>query len=393
MGSIISKVSSRPKVFISIIVILVLFRARRLVKDSAPRIFHSPNSIFNLILSKCKEKDNYMDVPWLPGGFSTTAIAPLLKFGRALLFCRSEFELIPTPDGGQLGLSWLSKPDASNVEFPIVLSVHGMGGWGDDGNTWGLTGGLVEAGYPVVGLTMRGNWGVPLLNTTISTATSGIDVKTAVDYIYEKFRRKIVLIGNSLGSLQGVHYLADYDTRNILCSIQCCCPMSGNGSSEAMESSLGGLLFTFTLAQWYKGMVIFAKLQYPKIFGDIPYSDFIWINSIRELDRVMIPALVSEYDTAEAYYEDTNVVPKLKNINCPVMFISSLDDPIISKELLPIEECENSDYLCLLSTTHGGHVAFLEGWSCGYWSNSWLSRITAEVVEQFRQLPAMHAKL
>jgi len=348
-----------------------------------------------------------MDVPWLPGGFSTTAIAPLLKFGRALLFCRSDFELIPTPDGGQLGLGWLSKPDASNLDFPIVLSVHGMGGWGDDGNTWGLTGGLLKAGYPVVGLTMRGNWGVPLLNTTISTATSGIDVKIAVDHIYKKFRRKIVLIGNSLGSLQGVHYLADYDTPNILCSIQCCCPMSGNvfqnvqkrwrvslsGSAEAMGTSLGGLLFTFTLAQWYKGMVIFAKLRYSKIFGHIPYSDFIWKNSIKELDEVMIPALTSEYDTAEAYYKDTNVFPKLKNINRPVLFISSLDDPIISKDLLPIKECESSDYICLLSTTHGGHVAFLEGWSCGYWSDSWLSRITAEVVEQFRQLPVMHAKL
>jgi predicted alpha/beta-fold hydrolase len=71
---------------------------------------------------------------------------------------------------------------------------------------------------------------------------------------------------------------------------------------------------------------------------------------------------------ADEYYTTASPYKDLDKIAIPVFALSSLDDPIIHHEGLPVEEFKKWDNLLLMTTEAGGHVGFYEG---HLWPKRW----------------------
>lgn len=72
-------------------------------------------------------------------------------------------------------------------------------------------------------------------------------------------------------------------------------------------------------------------------------------------------AKISGFKGAEEYYNEASSINQLYKVKIPVLALSSLDDPVISAEVIPYKEfCEN-DKLILMTTNNGGHVGWFTG--------------------------------
>lgn len=69
--------------------------------------------------------------------------------------------------------------------------------------------------------------------------------------------------------------------------------------------------------------------------------------------------IVQHYPTREAYAQDCEL--DLSTIAVPTLCLSSEDDFMAPKHLLPIEQVEANPNLCMLLTKRGGHMAFVDG--------------------------------
>ena len=81
----------------------------------------------------------------------------------------------------------------------------------------------------------------------------------------------------------------------------------------------------------------------------IEYDDAIWCHGL------------TEFKSGKELYAALRVYDKIPKIKVPTLFLGAEDDPLTSKELMPIEEVKKSDNVALISFPEGAHVSFLTG--------------------------------
>lgn len=66
---------------------------------------------------------------------------------------------------------------------------------------------------------------------------------------------------------------------------------------------------------------------------------------------------------AEEYYEKSSVNGKIEKAKCPILFLTSTDDPFTNEKYFPYEEVTKSKNGILVTLPEGGHVSFITGWN------------------------------
>lgn len=89
---------------------------------------------------------------------------------------------------------------------------------------------------------------------------------------------------------------------------------------------------------------------------------------------------VHGYKDGHHYYQNAGSMDVLTNIRIPTLYMYSDDDEMIGKKGMPTGEIFNShDYISLLQTGGGGHLAYIENaLSCKQW-------FTKPLIEYFLQ--------
>jgi len=78
------------------------------------------------------------------------------------------------------------------------------------------------------------------------------------------------------------------------------------------------------------------------------------------------------FSSLEDYLANSNPMRGLENISVPILTVSSLDDPICKKELIPTQFFQEGDHSgILVRTESGSHTTFLQGhlFATGCWSD------------------------
>jgi hypothetical protein len=78
------------------------------------------------------------------------------------------------------------------------------------------------------------------------------------------------------------------------------------------------------------------------------------IRSISEFDNT-ITAPMFHYNSGDHYYGEASAQRYLPNIQRPLLFISSEDDPICKSDTIPYDECRSNPDIILAVTVCGGH--------------------------------------
>lgn len=71
--------------------------------------------------------------------------------------------------------------------------------------------------------------------------------------------------------------------------------------------------------------------------------------------------IIQNYPSREAYAADCRLHEHLQNIQTPTLCLSSEDDFMAPLRLLPLQQIQANDNLCMLLTKRGGHMAFIDG--------------------------------
>ncbi len=93
------------------------------------------------------------------------------------------------------------------------------------------------------------------------------------------------------------------------------------------------------------------------------------------------PVATVRYKTLEEYYLDTSPKYKAHQITTPTLAISARDDPICAAEECPQAPHEIGHGLVVVTTKHGGHLAFPNGIFTA--TDSWIDNIVIDWFKQF----------
>jgi predicted alpha/beta-fold hydrolase len=97
-----------------------------------------------------------------------------------------------------------------------------------------------------------------------------------------------------------------------------------------------------------------AKQNPDKIIGEDLYK----VNTLNQyIDYIILRT--ENFRNLQHYYHEASCTHRLQDIKVPVFFLSANDDPIMGKEVIPIEKCHEN--ILIGVTKAGGHLGYFEG--------------------------------
>ena len=183
------------------------------------------------------------------------------------------------------------------------------------------------------------------------------DIEETLDEIKKEYgeNKKIYAIGFSYGANQMVKYLGKIN--NIKNKINAAVSISNPYEFIISARLAFNKLYNRMLLMFLQKVVAKSKKNFEKYNIN---ADFILnTNQIKDFDDYVTAKLFG-FMGADDYYRNVSCVHEMKNINIPLLCISSKDDQICFKEAIPYDDIKLNKNIALLLTSHGSHICFIE---------------------------------
>jgi len=283
-------------------------------------------------------------------------LVPSLRFGRHQdLRSSAESVLVDVEAGSKILIHCHRFSDAA--ETPTLVLVHGLEGSSSSPYLLSITAKALALGFNVVRMNLRNCGGTLHLSASLYNAGMSNDVITLVDFLREKKQfSNFYLIGYSLGGNIVLKAAAELglDARKKISGICAVSPsLDLNVCVSAIESGLNRL-YEFRFLLGLKAKIRAKSKLFPGRFDSAKLSK---INSLRLFDDTYT-APDAGYSSAMEYYRCASSLPMLQQIAVPTLIIAAQDDPIVPFASFLGPEL-NSEFITLLSPSHGGHGGFV----------------------------------
>ncbi|GAU98267.1 hypothetical protein RvY_09437-2 [Ramazzottius varieornatus] len=270
----------------------------------------------------------------------------------------------------------------------VVLILPGLTGDSSRNYIQGLAQTAQEYGYTAVVLNYRGCAG-SLKTPKTYCAADTTDIANVVQHIRAKYPEVPVLaIGISLGGVLITNYIADCGKKStetgLIGAMVVSAPWNIVLASEVLEQPVNWYLFNRILARdLCKNVNRNAEILRP-VF-DITQLDN--VKTIRDFDD-KYTAKMFGYTDVNAYYASATLHTKVGHIKTPVLALNAADDVFSPYEGIPKKEASENPNLCIVVTSHGGHIGFLEGWNA--FGKNYVERLFAQfattMFDNYKQL-------
>jgi predicted alpha/beta-fold hydrolase len=181
-----------------------------------------------------------------------------------------------------------------------------------------------------------------------------------IEYVSKKYpKAKIVGLGNSMGANVMLKYVGEAREKSILLGVAAVsCPFDILLCSKAISKTV--LPDKFMAEDFVK---LLKKNKDYFMPHDLPIllEEALLSKTTRQFDE-LFTRRIHGYRSPEHYYREVSCVNYLHQITIPVLALSSLDDPVITKDCIPYEEFLHNENLILATTLTGGHL----GWFTGF---------------------------
>lgn len=292
--------------------------------------------------------------PWWGGDLQTLA-TELIDAPSSLAPGSSE-RLRVTLGGGDTLLAMLDRPAAPQAGLPLVLLLHGVPGSEDSPYMRRMSGYLLDKGYPVLRLNMRGAGPSRTTCGGQYSAASSRDLAELISLLPQDLTATgIAAVGYSVGGAILLKYLGEEGSRT---------PLIAAATISAPIDLLGTCL----------SLLRFRNLLYHRnVFGAVKREALADGAVLTQDERKNIAAArtLYEYDDlftaprngfagAEDYYFHCSAVNFLPGIRIPTLVLASLDDPWVPGGAYSGHYWGSNKSLSLrpVLTPRGGHVGF-----------------------------------
>ncbi|URE42024.1 hypothetical protein MUK42_16115 [Musa troglodytarum] len=253
-------------------------------------------------------------------------------------------QLFSVQDGGTVALDWLLASDvaggASDTDkvisrddtTPIVVVVPGLTSDSFSSYVKHAAYTMAKHGWNVVVSNHRGLGGISITSDCFYNAGWTEDLREVVNYLhYEYWRAPLFAVGTSIGANILVKYLGeDGENTPIAGAVSVCSPWDLVVCDRFISRKLVQRFYDKALTIGLKGYA-----QFHALFGTLTVMPLAMLESLS--------------------------VGFIGNVAVPLLCISSLDDPVCTREAIPWDECRANQNIVLATTAHGGHLAYFEG--------------------------------
>jgi predicted alpha/beta-fold hydrolase len=271
-------------------------------------------------------------------------------------------ERLMTPDNDFLDIDWCGEGN----EKPLVILLHGLTGSSQSVYIKGFQHLLLKQNFRSVALNFRGCSGES--NNLARCYHSG--ETEDLQFLYKTLRErepntKMAALGFSLGGNVLLKWLGEQGNNVSLFAVAAvsvplvlseCATKLDAGFSRFYRANLLRELKSYIACKYahLEKNALHHEAQKLKILGDLSK-----INSFWEYDERVV-ATLHGFKNAHDYYNRSSSRQFLKTIAMPTLIIHAIDDPFMTKEVIPKTD-ELSNFVKLEITEQGGHVGFVTG--------------------------------
>ena len=292
--------------------------------------------------------------PWWGGDLQTLATA-LIDAPSSLAPATSERVRFPLKDGDTM-LAMLDRPAKPQAKRPLVLLLHGVPGSEDSPYMRRMSGFLLDKGYPVLRLNMRGAGPSRTTCGGQYSAASSRDLAELIGLLPPDLTAAgVAAVGYSVGGAILLKYLGEEGART---------PLVAAASISAPIDLLGTCLTLLRLRNVLYHRHVFGAVKREALAqGAVLTQDerraITAARTLYEFDDVFT-APRNGFASAEDYYFHCSALNFLPGIAIPTMVLASLDDPWVPGGAYAGHHwgANKSQSLTPVLTEHGGHVGF-----------------------------------
>lgn len=316
---------------------------------------------------------------WLSGPHAQTLWPALVRRARPVPLARERLDL---PDGDFVDIDW------TGDSGPIVVILHGLQGSSRSPHVQGLLAALRRRGWRGAVMHFRGCSGEPnRLPRTYHSGETG-----DLGYFVRRLRERhpstpVAAVGYSLGGNVLLKWLAERGAdAELAAAVAVSVPFRLDRAAERLERGFSRLYKRHFIADLQR--TVLDKFQHRP--GPLDIDAVRRERTFRGFDdRVTAP--LHGFRNAEHYYHTASCRQYLRRVSCATLIVHALDDPFMTRDVVPRRE-ELAPSLRLELSAAGGHVGFVGGrapWSARYWLEERIPRFLAgpldsAVREEFR---------
>jgi predicted alpha/beta-fold hydrolase len=297
---------------------------------------------------------------WLNNAHLQTLYPALIRKTSPLSGVRRE--RLTTPDNDFIDIDWYGEESHQ----PLVILMHGLTGSSQSQYVKGLQRTLVLQGYRTVALNFRGCSGE--FNHSARCYHSG--ETEDIQFLYQVLRMRepetaFAVVGFSLGGNVLLKWLGEQSCNlslfaaiavSVPLELSICATKLDSGFSKIYRENLISELKDFIKAKQGYLEKLGRNLEANKI---AQLGDLSGVKSFWQYDEQVIARLHGFKDVKD-YYHRSSSRQFLKSIDINTLVIQSIDDPFMTKYVLP-SVSELSSSVNLEVTQGGGHVGFITG--------------------------------
>jgi len=278
-------------------------------------------------------------------------------------------EIIQTGDGGIVALDWAEydpyiSPEAWTATSPTLLLIHGLNGHSEEAYIKYMMLLAHRKGWRSVGFNHRGCGNTKLLTPRPYNGANTADICAAINHIHRRWPLStLYAAGFSLGANLLVKYLGqEKENTPVLGAVSVSNPWDLAKNTEVcMGTTLEGKIYSLALTHELKNYVKEHRSVFDKVKG-LDVDEVLRSTTIKEFDeRATVP--LWGYSSLQEYYQDASSARYLSDVQVPLMAINALDDPVVSKDCIPVQEFKQKQNLILVTTRQGGHIGWSEGFN------------------------------
>ncbi|MFA6164367.1 MAG: hydrolase [Methylobacter sp.] len=278
------------------------------------------------------------------------------------------------PDPPEYRRERLTTPDHDFIDVdycgagkqPLIILIHGLTGSSQSGYIKGLQSALLKHGFRSAALNFRGCSGSS--NNRARSYHSG--ETEDIHFLYQTLRLRepdtpLGAVGFSLGGNVLLKWLGEQgDQVKLFAAVAVSVPLVLGICATKLDKGFSKLYRGKLLNELKAYMHV--KLQHLERTGQSveamkirELGDLSFIRSFWQYDDQVV-AKLHGFNDVHDYYRRSSSRQYLKSIEVPTLLIQAVDDPFMTKEVLPRQD-ELSPHVQLEFTRHGGHVGFITG--------------------------------
>lgn len=297
-------------------------------------------------------KSAFRPASWLSNAHAQTIFPSLPWAWRSRPPLRRE--VLELPDGDATTVDWAGNSSASRQDVPLLVILHGLESSSESAYARMMLEAALAAGWDACVMHFRdcGDYRNRLPRRYHAGETG--DVRYFIEQIGAE--RPVAAAGYSLGGNVLLKYLGETGADSRLrASAAVCVPLDLQACSTALNSGKSKIYQRHLIKNMKKAV---ARKFTPDT------TAFDW-------NRSMAASTFDEFDDAvtaplhgfagkDDYYSRCSSIGFLDRIDTPTLILNAIDDPFMSRDMLPAATALAQPVTLELSDT-GGHVGFIEG--------------------------------